>query len=89
MHDSARRVLIEQLRRVTDPDIRDRLLDRLYDFQHRATNWDAPQWGFPHRWMEDERRELVARGGRNWPTEPAMRTANPTRTDTPRQPYRS
>lgn len=44
-----------------DPNAVDELLDRRYDAEYRATEWDADQWGFdPDRWCETERVQLGA-----------------------------
>lgn len=38
------------------------LLDRRFDAQHRATEWDAEQWGFdPHEWCARMRLEMSNR----------------------------
>jgi hypothetical protein len=72
--DAARDRLRQMVRDAGSPAERDRLLDVLWDYENRATEWDAERWGFsPGRWMRRERDELSARGGQDWPVEPMMR----------------
>lgn len=50
----------------------DQLLEDLYDVTHRATEWDADQWGFdPGLWMQAERNvmDVRARNMGFWPRE--------------------
>ncbi len=77
MHPRARNRMVVKIQVAATPYRRDLYLDQYADALLRATEWDADQWGFnPSRWMEDERAELAARGGRDWPTEPMMRVAS-------------
>lgn len=54
--------LARDLLKVKSPQDRDMILDEWYDAQHRATDYDAIEWGFnPKTWMYNDRREMEVR----------------------------
>ena len=72
-HADAYRWLYREIAATDDRARQDELLDEALGYQKLATMWDADQWGLdPDNWLLTERKELAARGGRDWPTEPDL-----------------
>lgn len=69
MHQVARDALADKLRSARDPEARDRLLDQWADWQFRATEWDADQWGIPDADIGRALRAHAKLGGPRWPRE--------------------
>jgi hypothetical protein len=55
MHDKARDALVKKIGEAKTDQERDQLLATWYDWQFRATEWDADKWGLPSsRAMQDD-----------------------------------